>query len=928
MKNKISINNNIFGLILKRIKIKSFPKDKNGDIIISLYSYLEENLIKENEYIDKNKEIEFYFPQSEISAGNYIIEYAGVVTEPDFDKYNLYCDIDEDNGNINEEKKEFKRMDYIGRTGNINLLIKNQLTNKCKNLNCSYCIENYLDECLIYKKLEEKNEGLDEKRLAIIYEKLKQIINEKSFEGENIVIDMKNVLMQLSTVDFQEENINEKNVTNVFLGECKEILKEKYDLKDDEVLLMIKLDLFKQNLSTPLVEYEIYNYNNSEKLNLEYCKDININVFVPIQLDNKTIILYNNLNQSGYNLFNSNDSFYTDICSIYTTFNGTDISLIDRQKDYYNQSLILCQEGCTYDYYDNDTHKVKCICPVSKTSVGGDSILYQEKNNFISTIIEIYNDKEKLKQIFSSSIKNMNFKVMKCYQLVFNLENFMNNIGSILLTILILIFLFLMILYFVSGNKILKEMFKRVVNKKSGGKKRSIVHFKLNEEIKENKRIKRRSQLYDETKTKKEIKLKKNRTFIENESNNKLVLNTIGEKTDFNEQNKKNLKNKDISVFERRKKKVSTVKMIKPIKLKLNSPPPKLGNQQLFKRHSKKSRTVKENITPKIIKNNSLESNFKYYRRNKDNEFKNKYKLDLRDSGKSANMSGSEIVLHQRNSSSYYTNSNFKKNKKLSRFVSKEKSSKETKDEIDLKDKNNENNKMKIKFEDLNDLELNELDYGTAIIIDKRTYFQYYWSLLKKKHLILFCFLPSNDYNISIIKISFFIISFSLYMTINGFFFSDETMHKVYEDNGKFNFIYQIPQILYSSLVSLIIHNILKYLSLSEKSILKMKKESNMRFINGKLEEIKKCLKIKLFIYFIFGFILMVFFWYFISSFCAVYPNTQEILIKNTLLSFLMSMIYPFGYTLIPGLFRIPALRAKNQDQEFIYKMSKIIALI
>ena len=165
-------------------------------------------------------------------------------------------------------------------------------------------------------------------------------------------------------------------------------------------------------------------------------------------------------------------------------------------------------------------------------------------------------------------------------------------------------------------------------------------------------------------------------------------------------------------------------------------------------------------------------------------------------------------------------------------------------------------------------------------------------------------------------------------MTINGFFFSDETMHKVYEDNGKFNFIYQIPQILYSSLVSLIIHNILKYLSLSEKSILKMKKENNMRFINGKLEEIKKCLKIKLFMYFIFGFILMVFFWYFISSFCAVYPNTQEILIKNTLLSFLISMIYPFGYTLIPGLFRIPALRAKNQDQEFIYKMSKIIALI
>ena len=215
-----------------------------------------------------------------------------------------------------------------------------------------------------------------------------------------------------------------------------------------------------------------------------------------------------------------------------------------------------------------------------------------------------------------------------------------------------------------------------------------------------------------------------------------------------------------------------------------------------------------------------------------------------------------------------------------------------------------------------------------AIILDKRTFMQYYWSLLKKKQLILFTFYPSNDYNIRIIKMSFFIVSFSLYMTINGFFFSDSTMHKVYEDNGKFNIIYQIPQILYSTLVSMTINKLLKYLSLSEKSILDLKNEKNMKIATGKSQEIEKCLKIKLFVYFILGFLLMLFFWYFISTFCAVYSNTQTILIKNSLISFLISMIYPFGYALLPGLLRIPSLRAKNQDQEFIYRMSGIIALI
>ena len=66
----------------------------------------------------------------------------------------------------------------------------------------------------------------------------------------------------------------------------------------------------------------------------------------------------------------------------------------------------------------------------------------------------------------------------------------------------------------------------------------------------------------------------------------------------------------------------------------------------------------------------------------------------------------------------------------------------------------------------LNDEELNTLEYEIAIVCDKRTYFQYYWSLLKKKHLILFTFLPANDYNVLSLKISLFLLSFSLYFTI------------------------------------------------------------------------------------------------------------------------------------------------------------------
>ena len=62
----------------------------------------------------------------------------------------------------------------------------------------------------------------------------------------------------------------------------------------------------------------------------------------------------------------------------------------------------------------------------------------------------------------------------------------------------------------------------------------------------------------------------------------------------------------------------------------------------------------------------------------------------------------------------------------------------------------------KYKINELNDEEMNNLKYELAIILDKRTYFQYYYSLLKKKNLILFAFLSSNDYNLVSIKVSFY----------------------------------------------------------------------------------------------------------------------------------------------------------------------------
>ena len=252
------------------------------------------------------------------------------------------------------------------------------------------------------------------------------------------------------------------------------------------------------------------------------------------------------------------------------------------------------------------------------------------------------------------------------------------------------------------------------------------------------------------------------------------------------------------------------------------------------------------------------------------------------------------------------------------------------------KNQRNDNNLIKSaedflkisKIKDITDEEMNNLEYELAVIIDKRTYLQYYFSLIKKKQLILFAFYPNKDYNLSAVKISLLILSFSLYFTINGFFFSDSTMNKINEDHGGCGFLFRIPQMLYSTLISAVINLILKMLSLSNKQILTMKQEKS--FANAKIisNSIIKCLKIKLAIFFIISLLLMLFFWYFISCFCSVYKNTQKILITDTLISFSLSMIYPFILNLVPGFFRIPALRSQEKNKKYLYIFSRYLAMI
>ena len=223
-----------------------------------------------------------------------------------------------------------------------------------------------------------------------------------------------------------------------------------------------------------------------------------------------------------------------------------------------------------------------------------------------------------------------------------------------------------------------------------------------------------------------------------------------------------------------------------------------------------------------------------------------------------------------------------------------------------------------------NDTEINNLTYFEALKFDQRTFFEYYISLIKTKHMLI-CVFQNNDYNSRSIKIFLCFLNFSSCFAINALFFNSSAMDQIYDNKGLYNFIQQLPQIAYSTMISYIIDNIFSFLALSQDDIISVKQEKLIFNIGRKKNEVLRSLHIKFILFFIISLISLIIFWYYISCFCAVYRNTQIHLISDTLISFGTSLLTPFAIYLIPPIFRVNSLKKRSKFNEMIFGFSKIL---
>lgn len=283
---------------------------------------------------------------------------------------------------------------------------------------------------------------------------------------ESKIIFGNNISIKITTSKLEDQEAEEE-ITDAIeeeehypvlnISECEILLKKKYDLSEEEDLIIFTGSVFK-NLTEYLgqdIQYQLFSTSLGAFLPLSDCEKEGIpidvsNVFDAgnfINLDSQFQSKISSVVSNGYDVFDSSSPFYNDICSPFTNENGNDVLLEDRRTDYFNENLNLCDKGCTFKGYNLNTKRYTCRCPINPEP-GVKST--QEFEEFTQTYPESFYKRH----------KHSNIEVFLCPSQVFSAKGQKGNYGSYCLLACLASFIGIVVFYFIKGKEGLNLLFK------------------------------------------------------------------------------------------------------------------------------------------------------------------------------------------------------------------------------------------------------------------------------------------------------------------------------------------------------------------------------------------------------------------------------------------------------------------------------------
>ena len=235
-----------------------------------------------------------------------------------------------------------------------------------------------------------------------------------------------------------------------------------------------------------------------------------------------------------------------------------------------------------------------------------------------------------------------------------------------------------------------------------------------------------------------------------------------------------------------------------------------------------------------------------------------------------------------------------------------------------------------IEIEDYLKPDLDDMDYDDAIKLDKRNFFEYFIFRLKKKQIIMEVFFYKENLKPMSIKVILLLLNINLYFVINGLFFNETYIGKIYNANDdEENFFSYLSRsfnnFIYGTLVSFIINVIIDCIFIEEKKIKRIflrEKDDELQLkyeISINMSSIKKRY---------IGFIYICLFiciisWYYLICFNYVYPGVKLEWIKSSFTIIIIMQTLSVLVILLEAILRSISFQCKSEK---IYKVKQLIA--
>ena len=450
LENEVRIENNIFGNIFSGIEIINLQNCDNLKIKSSLHN----DNIYSSYTLKKDEVIKLEFSGISYDAFTCNLQYSYKITEPDLNEYDRYPIVL--NGTANETNSNFEKEEYIGRLTYFYIILKEDLSNECNNYNCLLCFKNNKDFCMeckynftYFENGKNCSDNIikigDIEIIKIEIEKNKEQLFEELPKIRDTIDIGKNYIVRGEEYNLviKPTNISIASYTHVDFSSCEKQLRRHYNISNSRIITFLQLELEDKNTQSLVnqVGYQVYD-DEKNILDLSICSDTNIQIFYLIKSNSSIDISFiSTFKGNNIDIFNITDYFFNDICSSYSD-SGNDVVLKDRINDFY-QNYSLCDEGCIYNEINLELMMITCDCKVKQNIT----------NKLINASLVQMNNIRKSKA----------FEIIKCYKLVFSLDN----IGFLIFTIFILLHIPSLIIFFNKGIKSMKN-YLDIIMKKNG----------------------------------------------------------------------------------------------------------------------------------------------------------------------------------------------------------------------------------------------------------------------------------------------------------------------------------------------------------------------------------------------------------------------------------------------------------------------------